>query len=484
MAMANSSSDNQSHLLRLTTELVLLIANHLGVEDLHALCLAHSVLYAQINPELYSRDVKNRDSYSLFWAALNGKLSTVKIALEHGADVNRCRLKIQSDELESGYSPLHLAAKHGHEEIVAWLLDRGAQIDAPFVTVNINTHLLRALPPVLQSGSGFRMDTGDPYPWKSRRALHVALAEYQPSVAKLLIDRGASLNFAGTGLADCTALYVAARTDLHSIIDLLANRLDFNVNQRNTFGSTALHYACGARDERDNPAAAETVAKLLSLNANIEARDSDGATPLMVACCGGSKYAAYTLINAGANVYAEHQLARRTPLFFAMWYEKVNAAYWHSNPGLKDLVITLLSRGARLDQPAGSLTRLQHTRDPLNVFRSSPWAISLSKAYSDSYGRLRFFMEHATPGKNLMWESVKPALHQPLRDIPIPVLGLLLGFAKRSLSDAEFAHEVSSLMDVLIQRPSDKPRSWYRQVYYIMRQFGASTSASFCLVHG
>ena len=57
-------------------------------------------------------------NYPLHDAAMNGYTETVRLLLEHGADIN-C-----TDN--SGYRPLHYAAMNGNTETVRLLLDRGA----------------------------------------------------------------------------------------------------------------------------------------------------------------------------------------------------------------------------------------------------------------------------------------------------------------------------------------------------------------------
>jgi hypothetical protein len=59
------------------------------------------------------------DESPLMLSALGGYLETVKLLVEHGADVNK-----------PGWAPLHYAATRGHLDVMRLLLDQAAYIDA------------------------------------------------------------------------------------------------------------------------------------------------------------------------------------------------------------------------------------------------------------------------------------------------------------------------------------------------------------------
>lgn len=59
------------------------------------------------------------DESPLMLAALGGQLETVRHLIERGADVNK-----------TGWAPLHYAATRGHVEVMNFLLDKSAYIDA------------------------------------------------------------------------------------------------------------------------------------------------------------------------------------------------------------------------------------------------------------------------------------------------------------------------------------------------------------------
>ena len=61
---------------------------------------------------------------ALLWAIKNNDLEQVKtICGQSGFDVNA--------EISNGRAPLHHAADYGHEDVVKYLLSKGANVDAP-----------------------------------------------------------------------------------------------------------------------------------------------------------------------------------------------------------------------------------------------------------------------------------------------------------------------------------------------------------------
>lgn len=60
---------------------------------------------------------------NLHWAAWMGNLAQVRSAVEQGADV-------VAKDGELGWTPLHWAASGGQEEVAAFLIDKGAEVDA------------------------------------------------------------------------------------------------------------------------------------------------------------------------------------------------------------------------------------------------------------------------------------------------------------------------------------------------------------------
>ncbi|KAL2139212.1 hypothetical protein VTI28DRAFT_5500 [Corynascus sepedonium] len=307
--------------LGLPPEIVLLIDELLDLQDRLALGRTNRWFYSIINPVLYRDNVKLASASCLFWGAENGQLGTLKHALEAGADLNASgplpRKTSEADasdtendtdgnadepgaelfeeppdpSLQPSCTPLHLAAKNGHRDIVEWLLDNGADIDAPSYRVC-----------ECQSLKSGRHPSRRLSEWPHWRALHTAMCHQERLVAELLIHRGASLDLDPTEGYNHTALHSAAANGLIPVIKLLAlNDFNLDANQRDECGNTALHYVSEIWSPRDSADIRDTITKLLALGADLEAHNDNGHTPLLNACFRGNYAVAHRLVSIGAN---------------------------------------------------------------------------------------------------------------------------------------------------------------------------------------
>jgi hypothetical protein len=141
---------------------------------------------------------------AFFTAIRRGDLSAVRSALEVGQDVNSPNF--------SGYSPLHAAVAGGHKETVAFLIDRGADVNRP-------------LP---GRGDGWT-------------PLHGAVSLRKLDIAELLLSKGANIN--GADAHGRTPLLIAVRERYGP--DVVAFLLEHGAdpNRRDTAGDTALGVA-------------------------------------------------------------------------------------------------------------------------------------------------------------------------------------------------------------------------------------------------
>ena len=111
------------------------------------------------------------------------------------------------------------------------------------------------------------------------------------------------------------------------------------INAVDTSGGTALHYACSVKatmqkDTRDDQL--EIVKHLLEREANIEAQDQDGVTPLHCASQIGDLEIVKHLLERGANIEAQDQHGG-TPL------------HWASRNGHLEIVKHLLENRANIE---------------------------------------------------------------------------------------------------------------------------------------
>ncbi|KAK4247917.1 ankyrin repeat-containing domain protein [Corynascus novoguineensis] len=327
--------------LGLPPEIVLLIDELLDLQDRLALGRTNRWFYSIINPVLYRDNVKLASASCLFWGAENGQLGTLKHALEAGADLNASgplpRKTSEADasdtendtdgnadepgaelfeeppdpSLQTSCTPLHLAAKNGHRDIVEWLLDNGADIDAPSYRVC-----------ECQSLKSGRHPSRRLSEWPHWRALHTAMCHQERLVAELLIHRGASLDLDPTEGHNHTALHSAAANGLIPVIKLLAlNDVNLDANQRDECGNTALHYVSEIWSPRDSADIRDTITKLLALGADLEAHNDNGHTPLLNACFRGNYAVAHRLVSIGANPDPHRQIPNfrdYRPLYYCM----------------------------------------------------------------------------------------------------------------------------------------------------------------------
>ena len=138
----------------------------------------------------------------LHYAAFCGLQDIAEIlAIQHPQDVN-------SQRVDDGSSPLHLASQAGHVDIAQMLIDRGAEVSAQ--TKNGST------------------------------ALHLASENGHVDLARMLIERGADVSAQKTN--GWTALHWVSQNGHVDLAQMLIER-GANVAAQTEDGSTALHLA-------------------------------------------------------------------------------------------------------------------------------------------------------------------------------------------------------------------------------------------------
>lgn len=246
-----------------------------------ALAQTSKWLHYLVIPILYKRHIKDGLCSALFWAAKVGELGTLKYLLHYGADLNAIG-SVEPDEMAWGRA-VHYAARGGHDEVVAWLLEHGAKLNVPSGGLCACT-----------DHQGRR---GRWYP------LHLAMCSDWYSTVHLLIQNGAGELPLSTTYWEAPALWPihsAAACGLTSVLRLLVSRghiHDVNVTDRDN--NTALHYAAQNLHEDQS-----TIRELARMGANLNYRGHGGSTPLLVACRAGNWTNALALIELGADVNA------------------------------------------------------------------------------------------------------------------------------------------------------------------------------------
>jgi hypothetical protein len=202
---------------------------------------------------------------SIHDAAANNDVEDVKRHLARGVDINARGATTRRDR--KGAKPLYSAAWHGHPEMVRFLLDHGADVEAG-----------------QSDGFNVLMAVTDPDPAEGQ-SLEDWLA-----VAKLLLDHGADPNvtnqLVGTPLHRLAAVADDSDDEIEYYLGLAEMLIDAGADVNAPFpapaegirkaslgGRTPLHFAVLDRDMR-------MVEVLLKHGADANAQDGGGVTPM------------------------------------------------------------------------------------------------------------------------------------------------------------------------------------------------------------
>lgn len=263
---------------------------------------------------------------------------------------------------KGGRTPLYIASRFGHVEIVRMLLSRGANVNAiggicwySLEVASFGGHLeiVRLL---LGHGADINARGG----WHGN-ALNAACRNGQMATAELLLEKGASISRATDGeLVHCgsehnrinmvqmfaakrvdhegkcnrcgtTPLMDAAGLEYPGLVTLLL-RLGSDVESQDNLGNTALHYATLSGCPRE-------ARLLIEANANVNFKNKEGQTPLMKAAALGKTPIIKLLVERGASIQDQDRF-KRTALHHAAEIGR---------PGAVQLLVSLGSDQTLLD---------------------------------------------------------------------------------------------------------------------------------------
>ena len=213
-------------------------------------------------------------------------LPMTRLLAERGLDVNKC---------SAPRLPLHLAVYQCLPEIVALLIEHGADVNRRNPLGETPLDLLDAYEP---------RPVGDPSARRIREMLCQAGADggIFPAVragdldeVRAILDRDPESLNASSDIG--TPIFAAARSGRDEVVRLLAER-GADVNQHNGAGNTPLWFACQSAAPAEDRLRVARV--LLNLGADVNARCEEGSTALRVAAWRGPAEMAELLVSRGA----------------------------------------------------------------------------------------------------------------------------------------------------------------------------------------
>ncbi len=333
LLMHSGAKDTQAY-VRLSPDAALIKAAKLG--DLYK---TNQLLPAQANVNHVDRNGVT----PLLAAAHLGHLKVVKVLIEHGAEVNFVPSGLRQFAMSKSHAPLGerelmqvasrgdtallAAARSGHDEVVAYLLEHQAQVElanrqgeTPLIAVAMagDLPLVQALlkaganPNTLILEQRLRANTRMPPPIMGRDSVLITAVKVgHLAVTQALIEAGANVDLRGEG--GRTALFHAADNGHVALVDaLIARGADHGLN---TVGGTSVLMAAARGGY------GEIVSALLMVGAQVNVIErpelgfeskveTDGMTALMYAARHGHASVVEQLLAAGAMARLSNDLGK------------------------------------------------------------------------------------------------------------------------------------------------------------------------------
>uniref|UniRef100_A0A3B4E380 Ankyrin 1, erythrocytic b n=1 Tax=Pygocentrus nattereri TaxID=42514 RepID=A0A3B4E380_PYGNA len=236
----------------------------------------------------------------LYMAAQENHLEVVKFLLENGAN--------QSLPTEDGFTPLAVALQQGHENVVALLINYGTKgkVRLPALHIAARNDDTRTAAVLLQNDPNPDVLSKVPPACTGFTPLHIAAHYENLSVAQLLLNRGANVNF--TPKNGITPLHIAARRGNVIMVRLLLDR-GAQIDARTKDELTPLH--CAARNGH-----VRVIEILLDQGAPIQAKTKNGLSPIHMAAQGDHMDCVRQLLQYNAEI-DDITLDHLTPLHVA-----------------------------------------------------------------------------------------------------------------------------------------------------------------------
>ena len=254
-------------------------------------------------------------------AAQSGYLDFCRLLLSHGADPDCKNVK--------GDTVLLWASQLGHTDLVDVFLEGGADIEfrnnsgTPLQWACVNHHL-ETVSLLLKKGADIEQKD-----CSTETLLHWATSSSNMAIVCIFLEHGANVEC--KDIIGCSPLTTACRQGEIEIARQLLLK-NANTETKDIYEQSALHWTA----QCNSPKKLEIIQLLCQSGAVVDSIDSDGNTPLFLACQTGSVDVAQLLVQRGANI--QHQ----------NWVNE-NLLYVASSNGHLDMVRYLISLGAPFD---------------------------------------------------------------------------------------------------------------------------------------
>jgi ankyrin repeat protein len=215
-----------------------------------------------INAPGWSGDV-NSSFTPLESAASKGQLLVAKYLLDHGADVNAPNPQ---------FNPLFVAVRNGHKAMVELLVAHGADVNSGNALNEAVSRGFNAVAEVLLANKATVNIRG------GQKPLLAAVTLSNIELIQALINHGADVNAAGNENSNSPLHLAAQRNQTNAAKLLLATKAA--IESRNKEGNTPLHEAASA-------GSTAMVSFLIDSGATVDATNYHGATPLLFAVNAG-----------------------------------------------------------------------------------------------------------------------------------------------------------------------------------------------------
>uniref|UniRef100_UPI00398F4AE0 ankyrin repeat domain-containing protein 16 isoform X1 n=1 Tax=Pristiophorus japonicus TaxID=55135 RepID=UPI00398F4AE0 len=245
--------------------------------------------------------LKKADWTPLMMACTRKNLGVIKDLIESGASLTL--------KNKDGWNGFHIACREGTPEIIQYLLEVSPgiwDVESKIKRTPLHTAAMHGrfeAAELLLERCGYKPDAKDSC---GVTPFMDAVQNGHIEIARLLLERH-RVSFSATDALGAQSLHRAAVTAQDEAVHFLVTELGVNVNESATdLKLTALHYA--AKEGH-----AGTIETLLTLGADVHAKDVKGRSALHMACAGQHAKCIRVLLDAGLTEAADNSgmLARQ-----------------------------------------------------------------------------------------------------------------------------------------------------------------------------